>query len=153
MAVSITGSDLRNGKTKSCGCSRIIHGHATKRVNSKIYRAWADMIQRCTNSSHRAYQNYGGRGISVCIRWLRFENFLQDMGNPPNCQWTTSKINNRNRRNNHMITFRGKTKCLQEWAKEMGLSHQIILWRLNHGWSVSQSLTESIGARSWKGRE
>jgi len=165
----IAGSDLKNDKTKSCGCSRILHGHAKKGGNSKVYRVWCDMIQRCTNSSHHAYRNYGGRGISVCARWLRFENFLIDMGDPPtpchqidrinnddgyyvtNCHWVTSKMNNQNRRNNRVITFGDKTQCLSEWARDTGISHQAILWRLNHGWSVEQALTEPAGKRSCKG--
>ena len=84
----ILGYHLKSGDTKSCGClarEQLIqrstkHGHHKNGKSSKIYAVWAEMIQRCTNPNHKAYHNYGGRGIKVCSRWKKFENFLKDMG-------------------------------------------------------------------------
>lgn len=165
-------SDLKNSKTRSCGClhhDKITkHGHTIGHTPSKIYQSWNSMVQRCTNKNSNAYKNYGGRGITVCTRWLKFENFLDDMGecpegfqidrinnndgyHPSNCQWVTPKMNNRNRRNNRLINFNGTIQCLAAWAEQTGIPRTVLEWRLNHGWSIKQTLTESVGARSCKG--
>jgi hypothetical protein len=94
-----------------------IHGHRTgnNKKRSPTYLSWVAMKQRCFNENHIAYNNYGGRGISVCDRWLVFSNFLEDMGPRPknktldrrdtngpyckdNCKWSTRSQQNRNRR-------------------------------------------------------
>jgi hypothetical protein len=85
------------------------HGHARKGHRTRAYMCWVSMKQRCLNPNNRAYGNYGGRNISVCERWRRFENFLADMGEPPpgksldrypnndgnyepgNCRWATPR--------------------------------------------------------------
>ena len=93
---------IKRGNTKSCGCkhselmsvSRSTHGHSSVlRGNTKVYRVWANMIQRCTNPNHRDYKYYGGRGILVCDRWKMFENFFADMGHPPD-GLTIERMNN-----------------------------------------------------------
>jgi len=84
---------LQIGRSKSCGCRRkdnlrtrwpLGHGHALAKQQSKTYSSWKAMKKRCYCSNHVAYKNYGGRGISVCERWLRsFVSFLADMGERP----------------------------------------------------------------------
>ena len=78
----IRGASLKNGVQKSCGCdsrtARLTHGME----GTKVYTVWASMKQRCQNPNHRAYHLYGGRGITVCERWQKFENFYADMGDP-----------------------------------------------------------------------
>lgn len=113
-------SNIMQGKTKSCGCltikSATKHGYYKDKKPLPTLSTWLSMIQRCTNKNHRAYKDYGGRGIKVCDRWLKsFENFLEDMGErpenteidrdnndgnyePSNCKWVTAKNNSRNRR-------------------------------------------------------
>jgi predicted XRE-type DNA-binding protein len=102
---------LVNGKTKSCGCSWTTHGM----TNTNEYRVWDAMVRRCLNKKHHAFKDYGGRGITVCDKWLKFEGFFEDMGNQPqnmqiervdnslgyfkeNCKWTTVTEQARNRR-------------------------------------------------------
>ena len=88
---------LNSGKTKSCGCLRdestlkrfTKHG---KRYDS-VYNIWQFMIQRCENNNNPDYKYYGGRGIKVCERWHKFENFYEDMGDPPN-KLTIHRIDN-----------------------------------------------------------
>lgn len=109
---------LKNGHTKSCGClrieksSEIKHGHSNR---TQTYNSWAGMKQRCFYIKHKYYFNYGGRGITVCERWMNFSNFLEDMGErpkgttldrinpngnyePSNCRWATIEEQIKNRR-------------------------------------------------------
>src|SRR5439155_5458667 len=102
--------DLRTGASRSCGRHhRWIHGHGIDSHKSPEYRSWTSMLARCRNPRSTGYKYYGGRGITVCTRWLRFENFLADMGprprpsrrytldrigcdgnyEPGNCRWAT----------------------------------------------------------------
>jgi hypothetical protein len=112
-------SDLRTGHTQSCGCfareRSTTHGHKRGGTASPTYISWNDMITRCTCVTTGNYAAYGGRGITVCDRWQRFENFLADMGERPagrsidrinnaenyeplNCRWATPKEQRANQR-------------------------------------------------------
>ncbi|RAJ70210.1 hypothetical protein K378_01375 [Streptomyces sp. Amel2xB2] len=100
------------GHTQSCGCAHRRHGYS----GTRIYWTWADMINRCTNPTHKQWRHYGGRGITVCPRWrASFVNFLADMGErppgmsldrinndgpytPSNCRWTDHSTQSKNRR-------------------------------------------------------
>ena len=91
--------NLRNGKTISCGCFnkeinsklKITHGL----TNTPEYKTWKCMKQRCYNTNHTYYKNYGGRGITICNRWLNSsENFIKDMGQKPSLKYTIDRINN-----------------------------------------------------------
>ena len=84
----IQANHLCSGATKSCGCDRaaqnVKHGHGRQDKQSRTYRSWARMIQRCTNPAHDKYAWYGGAGVKVCPEWRRsFEEFLADMGERP----------------------------------------------------------------------
>ena len=162
----VLGRNLKKGTTKSCGCLRkeISKVKATTHglSNSRTYSIWANLIQRCCNKKDKDYCNYGGRGISVCGRWLdSFNNFLEDMGMPPrggsidrlnnngnyepgNCRWTTRKEQARNRRTNKLITYKGKTRPIVEWSEEVGINRNTLLDRINRGWSVERALTEPV---------
>lgn len=95
--LDIRSSLLINGNTKSCGCFQ--KEEAVKRLTThgqtgtRTYRIWAGMLSRCRNKKSRDYRYYGGRGISVCRRWLKFKNFLSDMG-PAKNRLTIDRINN-----------------------------------------------------------
>jgi len=123
-----------------------------------LYKVWSSMIQRCTNHRNAKYPEYGGRGISVCDRWMDFDLFYLDMGDKPfpdaqldrinndkgyepgNVRWVSRKENQRNRRANHQLTFNGATKCLVEWEEETGIKANTILTRIRRGWTAGESL-------------
>ena len=118
------------------------------------YNAWSHMKNRCFNPNHKQYSYYGGRGITVCDRWLNLDNFLADMGtkpspkhsldridndadySPENCKWSTRVEQANNKRNNKpLITIGNETYTIAEWAKKMGFNANVIQNRLDRGWS------------------
>ncbi|MCK5601423.1 hypothetical protein KAR91_06135 [Candidatus Pacearchaeota archaeon] len=130
-------------------------------TKTPTYISWVAMLQRCNNPKGPAYHNYGGRGIKVCDRWLKFENFLCDMGERPegmsieredndkgyelgNCKWATVKEQSRNRRTNRRLTYNGETKTVVEWSETVGISAGIIGSRLYAGWTIERALTEPV---------
>jgi hypothetical protein len=162
----ILGLSLKTGNTKSCGCStsEMISIRITKHgmSNSKLYHTWEAMIQRCINPNCETYKNYGGRGITVCKQWIKFENFLKDMGKKSkgkqldridnnkgyykkNCRWINHKENNRNKRNNRLITYNNKTQCCSAWEEEYNLSDGSLQRRIDKlGWSIEKALLTPV---------
>jgi hypothetical protein len=147
------GDHLHSGGAQSCGCLQreVTTTHGLSKTY--IYRAWNNMIMRCENLS---LPNYGGRGITVCERWKNFENFYADMGSSPgrayslerrdnngpycpdNVEWATRTTQNRNKRNNSLITIGGRTQCASAWAIENGLEPYIVYSRMSKGWPVER---------------
>lgn len=161
---------LLAGESESCGCQQranlITHGRTTAeaRETSREYWIWNSMVQRCTNEKNKGFHNYGGRGITVCDRWLKFENFYADMGpkpegmsierrdndagySPENCCWIPRGSQNRNRRISRMITANGSEKCITEWARKLGVSHATIIARINNGWPEDKAVTLPKGSQ------
>lgn len=112
--------------------------------NKREYQVWKAIKARCLNPKCPEYIHYGGRGITVCNRWIEpfvgFQNFLEDMGTrpdrtsidridgtkgyyPENCRWATSKQQNRNRKSNAVITYKGETHTLAEWSEILKISY------------------------------
>lgn len=149
----IEHDQLTRGKSVSCGCYRKKIGkiHNTKHGlrQTKEYRVWAGIIQRCNNPNCNRYKDYGGRGITVCDRWLKFENFIADMGMKPspkhtmdridndgnyepiNCRWATDEEQRRNRRDNRWIEYNGQRKIVADWAKDLGITRENLASQLN----------------------
>jgi len=157
-------SKLHAGESKSCGCLRndnlVTHGmtRSTNKKESREYWVWNSMKNRCLNPKYKHFSDYGGRGITVCDRWLDFNNFYSDMGpaakgmtlerinnsagySPENCRWADRTTNNRNKRNSRMITANGETLNLSEWAARSGLTHSAILHRIKRGWPEYLAVT------------
>lgn len=152
--VVVDGWNLRSGQTKSCGCRRGTHGMS----NSRTYKIWVGMLERCFNPKRKEYLSYGGRGISVHESWLSFEGFFDDMGvcpeglsldrldnnkgyEPGNCAWRTRKEQQRNMRSNVYLTYDGKTMTIVEWSEVLGIDQKAIESRLRRGWTVEQALS------------
>ena len=130
------------------------------------YQAWKHMKARCFNPNHKAYSDYGGRGITVCDRWLYFENFLADMGSRPtakhsldridndgdysskNCKWSTKAEQQNNQRSNRLITIACVTLTIAQWTKKMGYSKKVIGDRLKAGWSEFDAVMTPVRFRS-----
>lgn len=155
--------DLKTGNTKSCGCLNLekiselnkTHGKSKK---SRAYSIWLGIRRRCFDKKNNAYMNYGGRGITVCQRWLSFENFLLDMGepgdgmqierkdndgpySPGNCTWATAAQQARNRRSNIAITINGETLCLTDWCEKLNINYHRARARIIVlGWTPPQAL-------------
>ena len=166
----VSGSDLRTGGTKSCGCLRIemiverstTHGMS----NTRLHKEWQSMKDRCTREKCRDYQDYGGRGITICPEWSdSFEAFrdwalangyrddltidrIDVDGNyePSNCRWATLREQAENKRNNHYLTLGEKTLTVTQWARETGIERRTLLKRKSLGWTDVRTLTEPVKA-------
>lgn len=130
---------------------------------SKLYWVWGDMIGRCTNPNHKAYANYGGRGVSVCDRWRMFDAFAEDMGpapsgysldridnaqgySPLNCRWATRQEQNSNRRNCIYVEVAGDRVTLKEACRRLGLTYRPVVKRIrDRGWPIDLALSTPIG--------
>lgn len=117
------------------------------------------MTERTRNPDNSAYHNYGGRGITVCERWTDFANFAADMGPtfdatleldrrdvsggycPENCRWVTHAEQQRNRRNNHVVNWAGRSLTVQDWSEMLGVNPNTVVYRLRRGWPVERALT------------
>lgn len=153
---TVVGAALVSGNTSSCGCysrersgSRVrTHGMA----HTPEYHCWHDMVRRCTNPECDAYKDYGARGISVCDRWMTFENFFADVGQRPgkgysidriensgnyepgNCRWTTHVVQCRNTRNTVYWTYQDETLPVLDWAEKLGIPGDLLRGRVLRGW-------------------
>jgi hypothetical protein len=164
----VTRTALISGMIRSCGCygkDRSLLpplSYTLDAAKRKIDNTLRAMISRCYNKKNKNYPNYGGRGIKICDRWLqkdtRFQNFLDDMGFPPNrksqidridndgnyckenCRWACNKENNRNRGNLRLLTHEGKTQCIAAWAEEKKINERTLHWRLKHWDSIAEAL-------------
>lgn len=127
------------------------------------------MKSRCFNPKDRSYARYGGRGITVCTRWMSFDSFLADMGHPPpgmtldrldndgpyepgNCRWATKVQQQNNMRSNRVVEFEGRRMSIAEWSRETGLATHVIRKRLNRGWSVATALLTAKSQEHSHGR-
>lgn len=166
----VPAKNLLGGDCRSCGC---FHRDSAAERSSRLkkthgmsgtveFTILSSIKQRCCNPKDAAYKNYGGRGITVCDRWLDKKkgllNFVEDMGkrpsplhsidrinndgpySPENCRWATRQQQARNRKSSRFLTCNGVTKLMCEWVDETGLSHALIRHRLRNGWTVEEAL-------------
>jgi hypothetical protein len=169
--LAVQTNSLTSGNTKSCGClaSGLLAERNTTHgmTHTRIYGIWRRMRQRCGDPNCTDYERYGGRGVSVCEEWAEsFEAFhtwalangyqreltidrIDADGDyePRNCRWITLADQNRNKRNNRLISFGGKTKTLAEWSRALGIDHSLLRYRIRH-WGVERAFTTPVRGRS-----
>ena len=178
--VIATGSNLKNGHTRSCGCllretskrvglSNITHGMSY----SPEYDVWDGMKRRCGDPASKDYERYGAKGITVSPRWLEsFENFYADMGprpsplhtidridnngnyEPGNCRWATKEEQANNRSSNTLHNYQGQQKTTAELAKIAGMLPATLHQRLSNGMSLEEAMEKPVAPRRpWKWKE
>lgn len=150
---------LLKGTSVSCGCtSRTIHGLSQ---NCSTYTSWAAMKKRCLNPKTAFWDDYGGRGIIVCDRWMNFKNFYEDMGLKPeglsldridndkgyypgNCKWSTSieqRANQRESKRGVRIVYQGETMTIRALSIKVGMTKSLLAGRiLEYGWTVEKAV-------------
>jgi len=153
---------LRSGAVRSCGCGRKALKHGLAR--SSEYRIWTGMRQRCENSNHPEYKNYGGRGISVSPEWLSFTVFYEDMGPRPSAKHELDRIDNNGNYQKGNVRWATRTQqCAntrktvlievspgeflprEVAAKKFGLSPSTLRYRLRSGWDTFTALNAEPG--------
>jgi hypothetical protein len=148
----VIGKDLTTGKSISCGCYRdeVLRDHVKTHGKSetRVYGIWLHMRGRCLVPTNHRYPLYGGRGITICERWMTFQNFYEDMGDPPpgmsldridnsrgyspdNCRWATQRQQVHNSRSTKLTdadvaAIRLDTRPLKVIATEYGVGHTYI---------------------------
>ncbi len=171
---------LKSGRTKSCGhlrktvsAAKIKHGASRSSGRTSEYSTWKAMKARCYNVKNKRYANYGGRGITVCDKWLNsFTDFLRDVGYRPGKEYTLDRINNnghyepgnvrwatqtqqqRNRAVARQLTINGVTKPLAEWAEEYDIPPAIVRQRIDReGLNPLQALSYKRTSKRGKAYE
>lgn len=163
---------LTSGATRSCGCynrerssqHHTKHGESQTRLN----REWRKIKYRCSNPNDDRWEDYGGRGITVCKEWTDSYEAFRDWaiangyrddltidridvnGNyePGNCRWITNQKQQNNRRDNHYITYKGETHTITEWARIYGVGENCLVHRIRRGWDVERAFTTPMQKKS-----
>jgi hypothetical protein len=132
-----------------------------------LYDVWIALKARCLDVNNISFSSYGGRGITVCDEWLKFIPFqewalshgykrglsIDRIDNnkgyyPENCRWVSHSVNNRNKRNNRLITYKGETKTVAAWAEYMKVPYAILSHRLNqYRWSEEKAIETPYKAK------
>lgn len=132
---------------------------------TRLYRIWQAMKNRCNNHNANRFDDYGGRGITVCDEWVDdFEAFhtwamsngyLSDLTidrmdndkgySPDNCRWATDKQQANNSRQCHQIEFNGEVHNMSEWSEILGIPRHVLSNRINaYGWTIERALTTKV---------
>lgn len=151
---------LTSGNVRSCGClhkeqaiKNVSIHHSHKQSQTRLYRIWQKMKDRCFNSNIPCYKRYGGRGITVCDEWKddfkafydwsMLHGYADDLTidridndgsyEPTNCRWVTNRMQSLNRRTNIQVEYNGKIMTLIEAAQESGLPYSALSARWGKG--------------------
>lgn len=170
---------LKGGGTKSCGCLRtelsktrgkkLLTKHG--KCKTRLYQIWASIKERCFCKTHRAFKDYGERGITICDEWandfLVFEKWAHANGYsdnltidridvngdycPKNCRWATRQEQQNNRRACRYIEYNGKTKTIADWARYLNIPYGTLYNRIYKGWPIEAafSLKNYRGQKRW----
>lgn len=161
-------SILNRGYKMSCGCEVGSNFRTHNHSKERLYSIWKDIKSRCNNPHEKAYNNYGGRGITICDEWSDYmvfrtwalsHGYRDDLtidridvnGNyePSNCRWATIKEQARNKRDTIWVSYKGQTKCLTEWAEILNINQATLRHRIcDYGWSVEKAFNRPIIGQS-----
>ncbi len=134
-------------------------------TKTRLHKIWTSMKQRCHNPTTQGFENYGGRGISVCDEWrndyLEFKNWSLNNGYsdvleidrtdndrgyaPDNCRWVTKSANCRNTRRNNLVEAFGEIKTISDWAedKRCAVNHGTLRSRLVRGTNPEDAISST----------
>ena len=144
---------------------RILHGHRFTGRRSPEYQCWLDMKQRCQNPRNKHYDRYGGRGISICSRWLDGDgvsNGSEYMGGRPkgltidridndgpyspfNCRWATRARQVQNRSVTRRVALRGMEMAVTEACERLGINRKLVSSRIDRGLPAELAITHPLG--------
>lgn len=141
-------------------CGKETFHRQIKRKINRTFNIYYGMKARCLNKKVSSYKNYGGRGIKICSRWLEsFDNFYEDMGEPPsleysidridnncdyspeNCRWVSREEQNNNTRQVRYFKYQGERLTTRQWAKKTGIHKSAIDERIKQRWTIEKALT------------
>lgn len=152
----------KDGVNSHCGCSPALKTHGLSKSFQKLYWVWKAMRQRCNNPSCKDFPHYGGRGITVCEDWGKFENFHQwavssgyregltierknvnDNYCPENCTWIGNEYQSRNRTDTVSFMYDGEMRDIRELSEISGIDYYTLKGRLTqYGWSLERAMNE-----------
>lgn len=163
------GKDIKNGNTKSCGCSlrKKKYDKETEKIMKRLQNIYYCMKQRCYKKNNPTYKYYGARGVTICEEWLKdinnFHNWAMSSGyknnltieridvngnyEPNNCKWVTKTQQGYNRTNTVSYTIDNQTKCLSEWCKIYNINYEVVYKRLKRGQDIKEALSEPINEK------
>ena len=162
---AVRANHLTSGLSQSSGHRHRAAVTTHGMTDTRTFKSWDAMKQRCLNPKAPDYSRYGSRGIKVWPAWINsFETFFADMGprpdgmtldridvngdyTPENCRWATAKRQQRNRRDTLMLTLDGATQSLPDWAERLGVPISTLHTRLAKGWTVERALRTPIQPR------
>ena len=162
-----------NGELRRSSYRRRYHANKDSyRITANMWRSknpelatWSAMRDRCEDPKNEHYSNYGGRGITVCERWKGrggYRNFLSDVGRRPNhhysidridvngnyepgnCRWITATEQARNKTNNRMVLYEGRTQCVAAWADELGMRYHTLSVRIKKWGDIERAFTQEV---------
>ena len=168
----VVGSALRKGHTKSCGClnDEVRRATCKKRstthgmTHTRLYVCWVKMKQRIQNPNDNRFSYYGGRGISLCSEWNKFEAFrdwalangyndkltidrIDNNGpySPANCRWVSMDVQANNKRGNVFLEYMGKKQTIAQWARDLKIKVPTLWTRLyRYRWTIEQAFTRPL---------
>jgi len=164
---AVSGDSLKRGTSKSCGCLCISLISTHRLSLTPVYMVWKQIKDRCFNPNNKRYKHYGGRGIAICERWMKFENFFEDMGHKPkglyidridnnkgyykqNCKWSTPREQANNRSNSRIIKHNGLSLTVAQWARELNIKEQTLRSRLRKQFPIEKVLKQGKHAKRTK---
>ena len=132
-------------------------------INTKLYRVWVHMRERCRCPNTKNYERYGGRGISVCDDWensfICFRDWALSHGykdgltldridndcnyEPSNCRFVGYDIQNNNFSRNKKVTYNGKTLSLSQWSRLTGIHRNTLDYRFRMGWNPENMFNDA----------